>query len=456
MNKPKIKIVQYMHGSLEYFPWSEWINRRYCERHGYTYVVRRDQPRTDRHVIWHKISVILDELRDCDYLLFVDADAVFYAHELTIENELIPELQEQSILMAQDCGSESLRWCPGLPNSGVILMKNDDRVKEIITEWNRVTEIDEETRWKWPPTQRALRTHILPKYKNDLRTALDYYLLQGQRGQFIRHYCLYSDEKRAHAMKNIYKRLTEKRDGRQQTANGSRNGEHDINSSSTQPVIKVVQYHWGEQNHSYQMTRKINEAYCRRHGYEFVVKTFVPRDDRAWRWSKIPAMREELHDCDFLLYLDADAFFYSHELRIEEELLPLLNDKQIMMSANTVCERSRHQPDKPNTGVVLVRNSDRSAEMLRMWDETSECPGMEGYRFGMQHEQDTCFPTIWHKYASEVKLLKDYYLMNGLRGIFIRHLMGMKDDDRLEILKKFLIDRRGLIPVADNSTKLVS
>jgi hypothetical protein len=83
---------------------------------------------------------------------------------------------------------------------------------------------------------------------------------------------------------------------------------------SAQPAIKIVQYHWGKQNRSYLLNKKINETYCRRHGYGYVVKTFIPRDDRVYRWSKIPAMREELHDCDFLLYLDADAFFYSREL----------------------------------------------------------------------------------------------------------------------------------------------
>jgi len=209
MNKPKIKILQYMHGTFEYFPWSEWINRRYCERHGYDYVVRLDNPRPDRHVGWHKVSVILDELRDCEYLLLLDADAVFYSHELTIENELLPELQEKLILIAQDCGSESQRWNPGLPNAGAILMKNDERVREICTEWDHISETDEDTRWTWPLEQLALSRHIFPKFQDDIRVHLDYYMLQGRWGQFIRHFLLSSDEERTNAMKTIYKRLSQ-------------------------------------------------------------------------------------------------------------------------------------------------------------------------------------------------------------------------------------------------------
>ena len=432
MTKPRIKILQYMHGAFEYFLWSEWINRRYSERHGYDYVIRRDEPRSDRHICWHKVPLILDDLRDCDYLLFVDADAVFYSHELTLENELIPNLRNKSILVTQDCGQELQRWNPELPSTGVILMKNEERVREFFTEWNQISEIDEDTRWIWPPEQLALRRHVFPKFKDDVHVLLDYYIFQGRFGQFIRHFYLSSDEKRTNAMKAIYKRLftPNRRDG-----------------LSAKPAIKVVQYHWGEQNHSYEINRQINEAYCRRHGYEFVLKTFPPRDDREWCWSKIPAMREELHDCDFLLYLDADAFFYSQELTIEEELIPLLENKQIMMSANHMSEGIRHQPNQPNTGVILVRNTDKAAEILRRWDESSERPGLEQFRFGLAHEQETCFRTIWQEYAAEVTLLADYYLMNGLCGMFIRHLAGQTDEERLNSQKEFLENHKDVIHV---------
>ena len=440
MTKPKIKIIQYMHGTHEYFPWSEWINRRYCERHGYDYVVRRDEPRSDRHVVWHKVPVILDELRDCDYLLFLDADAVFYSHELTVEHELFPALQETSILMAQDCGSESQRWHPGLPNSGVILMKNEERAKEFLYEWNTIPEKDEENRWKWPPTQKALWRHILPKFEDNLHTIPDYYTVQGRYGQFIRHFCRCSGKERTNAMKAIYDRLSTS---------------HHESPTGTKPVIKIVQYHWGT-HPSYSITQRINEAYCRRHGYEYVLKTFMPRHDRSPHWAKIPAMREELHDCDFLLFLDADAFFYSQELKVDEELFPFLGTKHVMISADTVSEKYRPHPDKPNTGVILLRNTPISAEFLRVWDESSERPGLEEFRLKPFHEQETCFRTVWQEFAKDVVLLKEYYLMNSHCGIYIRHLMGMKEEERLRHLKMFLEHYREMIPGCEDLDVVVS
>jgi len=183
---PKIKVVQYMHGNFGYFNWSEKINRRYCERHGYDYVVSREIPRDDRHVAWHKVPVILKELRDCDYLLFLDADAIFYSQELTIEDELLPLLGNKLILMAQDFRCETIRDTPGHPNSGVILAKVEKVTGEFFECWNQATEIDESSRWTWPPDQLGLWRVVLPKFSDILHVHPDYYMFQGLYGQYIR------------------------------------------------------------------------------------------------------------------------------------------------------------------------------------------------------------------------------------------------------------------------------
>jgi len=206
--KPTIKVLQYMHGDFEYFLWSEKVNRRYCERHGYEYVISREKSRTDRHVTWHKIPVILKELQGCDYLLFLDADAVFYSHELTIENELLPLMEDKGILMAQDVASEQKRWMPGQPNTGVILTKVHHKVREFFEFWDQASDIDESTRWNWPPEQLALWNIVLPKFPDMVHTHSEYYMIQGWYGQYIRHFCLRSDLERASAMRTISQRLS--------------------------------------------------------------------------------------------------------------------------------------------------------------------------------------------------------------------------------------------------------
>lgn len=198
---------------------------------------------------------------------------------------------------------------------------------------------------------------------------------------------------------------------------------------------------WGEENRSYELDRMINDTYCRRHGYEYVVKSFPSTKNRSSYWEKIPAIREELRHCDFLLYLDADAFFYSHELSLHEELIPYLRDKDILIAADLASEYQRNHPGLPNTGVILFRNTEKVEEILRIWDESSEYPELAQFRFERFHEQEALWRTVWQDYRESFQLVEDYYLMNGYYGMFIRHLMGMSDDERIAVLQKFMNEK---------------
>ena len=202
----KIKVLQSMFGDLEYFSWSKMINRHYCERHKYEYIVSREIPREDRHVNWQKIADILHHLNDCDYLLFLDADAHFYSHELMIEDELIPLMAGKEILMAQDIADETSRWQPGLPNAGVILMKNSINVHSFFELWDNAPESNEDCRWDWPPIQLGLWHVVLPIFPDLLHVHPEYYMIQGHYGQYIRHYAFIPDEERAELMRTFCER----------------------------------------------------------------------------------------------------------------------------------------------------------------------------------------------------------------------------------------------------------
>lgn len=200
----RIKVVQYMHGPWNYFAWSEKINRHYCERHGYEYVISREAPRMGRHINWHKVPVMLSALRDCDFLLYVDADAIFYGQEYKIENELLPIFEDAKLLlMPQDIGSEKERWCPGLPCSGVILLRTCPATREILEMWDGVSDTDTPLRWQWALEQKAFCQVVFPKYWESVQVLDDYYLLQSRFGLYIRHYFLSSDECREKAMRSF-------------------------------------------------------------------------------------------------------------------------------------------------------------------------------------------------------------------------------------------------------------
>ena len=97
----KLKVSQLVYGNL--VPAESWfsrfvepINAAYCKLHGYNYVVERiNDWRKDRHGNWEKIQHVIRNLYDCDYLFFLDADAVFYSFVIAIHEEILPLLGEK-------------------------------------------------------------------------------------------------------------------------------------------------------------------------------------------------------------------------------------------------------------------------------------------------------------------------------------------------------------------------
>jgi hypothetical protein len=208
--KLKIKVATYMYGNFDYFRLSERINRLYCSRHGYEYVIDRSEPLQDRHINIQKVRARLNVLNNCDYLLFIDADACFYSHELSIEEEILDLLSNKKILFAANCGCEKTRWTPSLPNSGIILMKNDPEVIQFHEDWWNYYEVHPEKKFIHPYEQQALWNELCKKYENIISLCQDYYRMNGIYGQYIRHFISVpykSDQARFNEMAKICKRL---------------------------------------------------------------------------------------------------------------------------------------------------------------------------------------------------------------------------------------------------------
>lgn len=202
--------------------------------------------------------------------------------------------------------------------------------------------------------------------------------------------------------------------------------------------IKVVQYMWGDENRSYSHVRRINERYCGKHGYEYSCTVRPPSDERSCHWEKVLVIREELVDCDFLLFLDADAWFYGQEFRIETILLPLLGDRSLLMASDCGCENLKWKPLLPNTGVILARNNGETKKMLDEWYDAGNREEFARLRTNRLHEQEVFWKTLWRTDRDKISLLNDYYLMNGFYGLFIRHQMVTPERERREILERYI------------------
>jgi len=210
-----ITVLQIMLGSQKHFVLSEQINRLYCTKHNYQYKVVHGEPLDNwRSTRWQKPLHLYEHIHDTtdDFTLYLDADAVFYSHELKIEQELIPRLEGKHILLASNCGGECDRWQPQVPNSGVILFRNTDLTKEILNYWNTVAR-----EWYFSlydlddidiSDQYGLSNCVMYRYSKHISLLRDYYLMNGSYGQYIRHWMTNSKIRMIIEMESILKRIS--------------------------------------------------------------------------------------------------------------------------------------------------------------------------------------------------------------------------------------------------------
>jgi hypothetical protein len=129
----RVMIVQFYTKNVSYGRFSEEINRRYCQEHGYEYYVEKDDEKIrkiieDRAFTWAKPKILLEamEKHDVDYILFLDIDAIVSNNQIKIE-EFIDENYE--MVVTEDYSSHSVM------NAGVILVKNSDWSKQFMKDW---------------------------------------------------------------------------------------------------------------------------------------------------------------------------------------------------------------------------------------------------------------------------------------------------------------------------------
>jgi len=129
----RIVACQFYSHNVLYGDYASEINKRYCDLNGYTYYVEKDTNKIlnkieGRSWTWYKphlIKDVLEKYPDCDYVLFLDIDAVF-----STDNRKIEEFIDDSfdIRMTQDHG-------PSLVNAGVMLLKNSEWSKTFVNGW---------------------------------------------------------------------------------------------------------------------------------------------------------------------------------------------------------------------------------------------------------------------------------------------------------------------------------
>ena len=129
----RIAVLQFYTANISYGPYSEEINKKYCEEKGYTYICDKDDAKIrsiseNRSLHWCKIKIVKEVLdtNNFDYILFLDADAVISDFNQNIEDFIDGSY---NMIFGEDVGSHSSM------NTGVFLVKNSEWSKNFLDIW---------------------------------------------------------------------------------------------------------------------------------------------------------------------------------------------------------------------------------------------------------------------------------------------------------------------------------
>jgi hypothetical protein len=107
------------------------------------------------------------------------------------------------------------------------------------------------------------------------------------------------------------------------------------------------------------ITLKINREYCKKYNIDLIVSGEKTYTNRHAAWEKLPLVLKYIKEYDYVIWIDADAFFYKDAKNIR-----------------TIIEENINQPfifsnDKGNyninSGVFIVKNTEYSINFLNKW-----------------------------------------------------------------------------------------
>jgi len=185
---------------------------------------------------------------------------------------------------------------------------------------------------------------------------------------------------------------------------------------------------------------KVNKAYCDKHGYDIVISHTHNYPNRAPHWERIPLVLNLLPLYDYVIWVDADAFFYPNAKRLEPIIEKYPNTNIIWSSDWEKVKTSI------NSGIFIVKNTNYSKLFLEKWasDPTHVC---EKYNQSWSHDQGV-LRTLYEENVMDVQsnttiiqrqiLQNPNYIDDPDLQPYLCHLCGRDTKSRVTIIDSLL------------------
>ena len=104
---------------------------------------------------------------------------------------------------------------------------------------------------------------------------------------------------------------------------------------------------------------EINKNYCKKYGLDIIVSHKKIYDNRHPAWERLPLLLKYIDNYDYLIWIDADAFFFPDANNIVDVINN--NSDFNFIFSNDITGLN------VNTGILIVKNSQYSKEFLERW-----------------------------------------------------------------------------------------
>lgn len=109
--------------------------------------------------------------------------------------------------------------------------------------------------------------------------------------------------------------------------------------------------------------KRINEEYARKYGFDIVVRSRPYYQERSLAWEKVPLVLDLLDSYEYVMWIDADAFFYKDAISILDLIQACPSDKEFIFSNDYNPQRNTDI----NAGVFIVKSNAYSKLVMKEW-----------------------------------------------------------------------------------------
>jgi len=425
----------------------------YCKKHNYTFV-NFNERLSKRHAPWDKIQCILKVLNWFDYVIWMDADAVFNNTNICFENIINEHLDKDLLICKDPCYDTNAPHC--MINTGIMIFKNIPLMFQLLNDvWNScqdysIDNLDKYSYEGYPHEQGALVTQLkTDKYANC------YYLYEqtkfnahpncSNNDTFIIH-CMGSRQSENHIKDFIQRisKINDKLNIKETNIFYTLNMKHKI-ALTTMYTDNIKSY--GD------ISTKNKQWYANKYNIDLIV-TNNRLSNRHPAWDKIKCIENAMtnNNYDYIIWMDADAIFLTDKYDFNT-LINIYSDKNFIVCYDPYCPTRKLDRTVDynrlenlhiiNSGVFIIKNNNEMKKLIKnIWNtQTNTNKGL--YDLNKEVELTRCNWDDWpyeqgafHLLFSErydIAILPDK-AFNTLpcrtnENSFILHNMGGRDNE---------------------------